>query len=200
MKNFPRNREAANVLGDFLNPKSMLTPGIAGAMTMAITNSLCTNFTLPRAITALAISVLLGILTIGIDAMPAWQKVIFAILNSLFIFAMAVGTNTLGDVQTSTKVTSQSSFQLPGSFLSSTAYANEWGGPQEISDGTIVKGSGTDRYLIEGRVRRLIPDDDTFKAMGLKSENIKAISDSELKSIPLGKPLPSRKFFSNWFH
>jgi hypothetical protein len=200
MKNLPRNRKTADVLGEFLNPKSMLTPGIAGAMTMAITNSLCTNFTLPRAATALAISVLLGILTIGIAAMPAWQKVIFAILNSLFIFAMAVGTNTLGAAQTSTKVTSQSLFQRPGSFLPSTAYPHEWGGPQEIPDGTTVKGSGADRYLIEGGMRRLIPDDDTFKAMGLKSENIKVISDSELNSIPLGKPLPSRKFFSNWFH
>ena len=35
-------------MNDFLNPKSMLTPGIAGSLIMAITNILWIEFVLPQ--------------------------------------------------------------------------------------------------------------------------------------------------------
>jgi hypothetical protein len=200
MNNGLGDQKSTEPFGEFLNPKSMLTPGLAGAITMAITNALCTNFPLPRPHIALAISALLGILTISVVAMPIWQRAVFAILNSLFIFAMAVGTATLGAAQSNTKVTSAVSLHLPAPLISGTAYAHESGDDPPVPDGRIVKASGgVDRYLIQGGMRRLIPDDETFKAMGLRSENIKVIPESELQSIPLGKPLPSRRFFSPWF-
>lgn len=179
----------------------MLTPGLAGAMTMAITNALCSNFALPRPSIALTLSVLLGILTVGAATMPWWQKLIFTLFNSLFIFAMAVGTSTLGAAQAGPQVTSQASSHPPESVAASTAYLHEWGGPtpSPVPNGTIVKTAGPARYLIEEGTRRLIPDDDTFKAMGFKTNNIKFISESVLQSIPLGKPLPSKRFFSPWF-
>jgi hypothetical protein len=207
------NQKSPDPFGEFLNPKSMLTPGLAGAITMAITNALCSNFPLPRPHIALAISALLGILTVGVAAIPIWQKSVFGILNSLFIFAMAVGAATLGVAQNPPQITSAPSLHLPASSMSSIAYVREWGGDlpipdgtmvkasggESIPDGTIVTASGAERYLIQGGMRRLIPDDATFKAMGLKSENIKVIPDSQLQSIPLGNPLPSRRFFSPWF-
>jgi hypothetical protein len=200
MNTSSRNQKKAGLLGEFLNPKSMLTPGVAGATTMFITNALCTNFSLPRPHVALTISALLGILTVGIATVPMWQKFVFAVFNSLFIFAMAVGTNTVGVSQFGPKVTSESSSYVPGRFASQTLFVQVRGGDDPIPDGVIVKGSGPDRFLIEGGLRRLIPDEETFKAMGFKSENVKVISDSELNSIPLGKPLPSKTFFSPWFH
>ncbi len=36
---------------DFLTPEAMLTPGVAGSMTMMITNALAINFGAPRATT-----------------------------------------------------------------------------------------------------------------------------------------------------
>jgi hypothetical protein len=197
MSNSSPNQENSGFLGEFLNPKSMLTPGVAGATTMFITNAICSNFNLQRPGIALIISALLGVLTVGVAAVPMWQKFVFAVFNSLFIFAMAVGTNTVG---ASRVASSEASLNSPARFVSSAMYIQLRGGDDPMPDGAIVKASGTDRFLIEGGQRRLIPDEDTFKAMGFKSENIKVISDSDLNSIPLGKPLPSKKFFSPWFH
>jgi hypothetical protein len=189
------NQATTNPVGEFLNPKSMLTPGLAGAMTMAITNALCSSFALPRPLIALALSCLLGIVTVGVATMPLWQKAVFTLFNSLFIFAMAVGTSTLGAAQAGPPP--QASLRLPASFVANTAHLREWGGQRP--DGTIVKATGPARYLMEAGMRRLIPDEETFKAQGFKNNDIKLISDSELQSIPLGKPLPSRRFFGSWF-
>jgi hypothetical protein len=184
-----------NPIGEFFNPKSMLTPGFAGAMTMAITNALCSNFTLPRPIIALTLSVLLGLLTVGAATMPIWQKGLFTLFNSLIIFAMAVGTSTLGAASAGPP---QASLPAPASAVASTAYLHEWGGPN-LADGTVVKATPPTRYLMEAGMRRLIPDEETFKSMGFKEANVKVIPDADLQSIPLGKPMPSKRFFSSWF-
>ena len=191
-----------NPVGEFFDQKSMLTPGIAGGITMAITNALCSNFALPRPVTALVLSFLLGLLMLALAAatnnntntMAWWGKALVTFFNSLFIFAMAVGTSTLGAAQAGPP--GQASLHTPTTFVASTAYLHEWGGPRK--NGEIVKATGPSRYLIENGVRRLIPDDDTFKAMGVNK--VTTIPDSELESIPLGKPLPSKRFFSPWFN
>ena len=47
---------------EFLNPKSMVTPGIAGAMTMMITNTLHQQFGAPVNWTGLTISFVIGLI------------------------------------------------------------------------------------------------------------------------------------------
>jgi hypothetical protein len=84
-------------LKDFLNSKSMLTPGIAGAITMLVTNTLHLQFDLPQKWIALVLSFTLGTLVFGDKTTPLWQRAIFYLFNSLIIFAMAVGTNVAGD-------------------------------------------------------------------------------------------------------
>lgn len=200
MPNPNTNQNTTNPLAEFLNPKSMLTPGLAGALTMTITNALWSSFALPKPWIALTLSVLLGLLTAGAAAIPIWQKAVFTLFNSLFIFSMAVGAGTtLVATQAGPQTASQASLELPASFAASTAFLHEWGGPK-IPDGTIVKAGSSDRYLIDAGMRRLIPDDETFKAMGFKSDTIQLISDVDLQAIPLGKPLPSRRFISSWFN
>src|ERR1700753_1930481 len=53
--NEPTSRQAG-LFDSFLTPEAMLTPGVAGAMTMMITNALWQNFALPPAYTGLALS------------------------------------------------------------------------------------------------------------------------------------------------
>jgi hypothetical protein len=84
-------------LKDFLNSKSMLTPGIAGAITMLVTNTLHIQFDLPHKWVALVLSFLLGTLVFGDKTTPPWQRGIFYLFNSLIIFAMAAGTNAAGE-------------------------------------------------------------------------------------------------------
>ena len=80
----------------FLNSKSMLTPGIAGALTMLITNALMQQFELPARWVALALSFLLGTLVFSDKTATVWQRAILYVLNSLIIFSMAAGSNTAG--------------------------------------------------------------------------------------------------------
>ncbi|MDH3195408.1 MAG: hypothetical protein OEL78_03745 [Hyphomicrobiales bacterium] len=79
---------------DFLNPDSMLTPGIAGSLTMMITNVLCAYFVIPVPLTGLAISALFGTLVV-VSAGSLLRKSIYYVLNSLIIFCVAMGTGNI---------------------------------------------------------------------------------------------------------
>jgi hypothetical protein len=84
-------------LDEFLNPKSMLTPGLAGALTMFITNSLAKQFGLAPNYTGLVISFLIGLLVFFSQiniALPA--RFLYYVLNSLVIFSVAMGANEAG--------------------------------------------------------------------------------------------------------
>src|SRR2546428_13703323 len=78
---------------EFLNPKSMLPPGVAGAVAMMIANSLWVAFGLPQAWAALLVSFLFGILAVAATPAPMWQRTIYCVLNSFVIFAMGWGGN-----------------------------------------------------------------------------------------------------------
>ncbi len=86
------NAPQANVLDSFLTPEAMLTPGVAGALTMMITNALAQNFELPRAYTGLALSFVFGLLVL-VAAKTLISKVVFYVLNSLVIFCVAAGAS-----------------------------------------------------------------------------------------------------------
>ncbi len=83
-------------MDEFLNPKSMLTPGVAGSLTMTIANALALVFpTTPPASVALGVAFLIGLIVMNAK-LSLSQRLCFWVLNSLVIFSAAVGTNTLG--------------------------------------------------------------------------------------------------------
>ena len=90
--NVPAGRES---LEQFLRPEAMLTPGVAGALAMAIANALGTSFGAPRAYTALVLSFLFGLLVLVVDR-GILAKIIYYLLNSLVIFCVAAGSNGIG--------------------------------------------------------------------------------------------------------
>jgi hypothetical protein len=73
----------------------MLTPGVAGSLTMMITNALALNFAMPRAWIGLGLSFVFGLLVIA-SARSLLQKAVFYVLNSLVIFCVAAGANGIG--------------------------------------------------------------------------------------------------------
>ena len=81
---------------EFLQPKAMLTPGIAGGITMLIANALWVAFSLPPRWTSLVLSFLLGLLIFAATKAPLWQRTVYYLLNSLIIFAVSIGTNYVG--------------------------------------------------------------------------------------------------------
>jgi len=84
-----------SVLDSFLTPEAMLTPGVAGALTMMITNALGVSFATPRAWTALLLSFLFGLLVLVANK-DFLTKGVFYVLNSLVIFCVANGANGVG--------------------------------------------------------------------------------------------------------
>lgn len=81
---------------EFINPKSMLTPGVAGSLTMFLVNGVAFQFpeVSPRYL-ALFLSFLIGSIVWfsevrGKLLIP--QKVVYWILNSLVIFVVGFGT------------------------------------------------------------------------------------------------------------
>jgi hypothetical protein len=93
---------------DFANPRSMMTPGIAGAITMFVTNALGTQFDLPRNWVGLAISFLLGLVVFASSVAGVRERVALYVVNSLIIFATAFGTNSVGTQLTTNSAASES--------------------------------------------------------------------------------------------
>jgi len=85
---------------EFLNAKSMLTPGVAGLVAMLITNSLHAQFGMPSRWIALALSFLIGSLVFADAATRLLPRVVLYVINSLIIFSIAVGSNVAGAAAT----------------------------------------------------------------------------------------------------
>jgi hypothetical protein len=89
----------------FLTPESMLTPGLAGGMTMGI-NALAFQFGLMApgpAVIALMLSFLFGLCVFVSSTKSARVvKLLFWVINSLVIFTVAAGSNALGTVAAAT--------------------------------------------------------------------------------------------------
>lgn len=78
---------------EFLNAKSMITPGIAGGIITVVSNTCFTQFNIPSKWSALALSFLLALIVVTLTAAALWQKAILWLFNSLIIFSTAVGAN-----------------------------------------------------------------------------------------------------------
>ena len=81
---------------DFLKPESMMTPGVAGAITMTISNTMWMQFGLQQRWCALALSFAFGALVFAATRIPLWQRAVYYVLNSLIIFSAAAGGNYIG--------------------------------------------------------------------------------------------------------
>jgi hypothetical protein len=81
---------------DFANPRSMLTPGVAGGITMFVTNAVCYQFDLPHNWVGLGLNFLFGLIVFSSTASTGLERIALYVANSLIIFAMAFGTSSVG--------------------------------------------------------------------------------------------------------
>ncbi len=83
-------------MNEFLNPKSMATPGAAGALMMLIANALCSNFPeFPFRYVALILSFVIGAIVFSASTMKVWERGAYWVVNSLIIFSMGVGATNI---------------------------------------------------------------------------------------------------------
>jgi len=103
-------------MDQFVNPKSMTTPGVAGALLMFVANSLCMMFPeLPFRWVTIVGAFVLGTIVFSAANYTIWEKTAFWVVNSLIIFAVGIGTSNIGArVQTT---------QIAALFSTDTAYA-----------------------------------------------------------------------------
>ncbi|AWN74883.1 hypothetical protein LEAN103870_13000 [Legionella anisa] len=81
---------------DFLNPRSMLTPGVAGSVVMVIANTMWIEFMIPQKWTALVLSFLIIIPILMQFGVSLIENIIYFMFNGLIIFALSVNTNFAG--------------------------------------------------------------------------------------------------------
>ena len=112
---------------DFLNPNSMLTPGIAGGITMMIANSLWVNFDFPPKYTAIVMCLLLGLMVLAELKAPIWQKPVYYIINVLIIFSVSAGSNVVGMSASQAKLLSEAN-QLKEQKLADVNYLQKLSG------------------------------------------------------------------------
>ncbi len=103
-----RSAERATLKGrkgvqEFLNSKSMLTPGAAGATTTLITGTLVSQFGLPGNWTGLATSFLIGLIVWADKSLPVVQRLFVYVVSSMVIFSVAIGLNEAGRAATQPK-------------------------------------------------------------------------------------------------
>ena len=78
---------------EFINPKSMMTPGGAGALLMFIVNGLCFSFpTLDPKVVALVLSFIIGTIVFKAVALRIFERCAYWVVNSLIIFVMGMGS------------------------------------------------------------------------------------------------------------
>jgi hypothetical protein len=84
---------------EFINPKSMLTPGVAGSLMMLLVNGITYQFPeFPARYLALLLSLLIGAIVWSPQVkedLPRFQKPLYWILNSMVIFVVGFGTANL---------------------------------------------------------------------------------------------------------
>ncbi len=119
---------------DFLNPHSMLTPGVAAGLTVTTSMPVALAFGLSVKWLALVVSCLLGLLIILAikDPMSPLQRSVYYLLNSLIIFSTALGAGISIDSPprppsppNALLNPSLGSLQLPAVLGIGTAYAEE---------------------------------------------------------------------------
>ena len=170
---------------EFLNPKSTLTPGIAGAVAMLAANSLWVAFGLPQAWTALAVSALFALLVGSGLTAPLWQRGIYLILNSLVIFSVGIGSNALGSHATEPSSTTQH-----GSGLLGVSPVHAQQPPPGLSADELKRREGE---LVQ-KEQDLRQREEELR----RKENESKGKASPPPQNPAPPPEPSRKFFQQW--
>lgn len=188
-------------MNEFLNPKSMVTPGAVGAMVMLITNSVCTQFPeiTPRW-TAFLLSFLFATFVLSSAEIALRAKIVFWLVNSLIIFSVSVGTNNIGKK-------AESSAPEGGMDLTSFLRIGISDAAAQASDGAIFSSSGSTNIKPQDLKSQNLSlrknlQQQTQMIEDLQIEN-KKLKEQQAASVeqapPTNSQTPSQKpFFKQW--
>jgi len=101
------NNKDTSSASDFLTPQSMLTPGAAGAMVLLCTNTMYQQFGWEPKYCAFFLSALLGLLILKELKTQLIYKPIYYVFNTILIFTISLGGNSVGQNVTASTMTSE---------------------------------------------------------------------------------------------
>jgi hypothetical protein len=85
---------------EFLRFDSSLTPALCATATLTIANGLYVAFEWPKVWTALVVAFLFGAGVLARNTGPLWQRLVLWPINSLVVFGLVTGGNSLGGLAT----------------------------------------------------------------------------------------------------
>jgi hypothetical protein len=185
-------------MNDFVNPKSMMTPGAAGALVMFLSNAVCFQFPDVEARwLALGLSFVIGALVVAATKPKVLAAAGFWLVNSLVIFAVAVGS--AGEAA---KATSQPAGSVAAAMnlVMPSAYA------QSAPSSTPARGPVTAAALaslqaqLEAANARLVAQqaqlDAAHQALATRSREASASATRSATQAPASAN--SKRFFKTW--
>jgi hypothetical protein len=182
---------------EFINPKSMLTPGVAGSLMMFLVNGIAFQFPeIPHRYLALFLSFLIGAVVWFSETegkSVVLQKAVYWILNSLVILVVGFGTANLA----ADAVAGESKAGMPHARLlpsGSTAFAQ--GVPTQDAP---PSGSGRGQATILGSSSSQSSKALEEKLAGEQAENARL--KKQLESVQrekAGQPASEKQFFKRW--
>ena len=144
---------------DFLKPESMMTPGVAGAITMTISNTMWVQFGLQQRWSALALSFAFGALVFAATRIPVWQRAVYYVLNSLIIFSAAAGGNYIGyqvsETSRSASLSEPAAYAMSWPALTQAVYAAEPASPMLLVDDRTGRGGASKPAATKEEIERL---------------------------------------------
>ena len=187
---------------EFLNPKSMATPGVAGGLVMALTNALSGSFNLAAAPVALGLSFLAAAVCLGAKRIPWWQRGILFVFNGLIVFSVAVGSNAAGReallhgpaAESATTVTIPSSGGGAGAADSVVAHAVGRGADPRIARqiNSLLRSGRQGTFALEGST-------DTRLSVSIHPSALTTLhSDTSLRRLTVTRTTAGT-FFQPWF-
>ena len=200
-------------MNEFLNPKSMLTPGVAGGLIMLLTNALCSYFPeiQPRYV-AIILSFVIGALMLSASKMKAWERGAYWVVNSLIIFSMGVGATNIGaniaDRQGSDSVISGIMAVFPGVAFAQSEKAQSPAAPDPKNQAPVTTGDNQPKPPSEDeygeRVETLEAEVIKLKAINteLLQQQSQAVGAPRSESAQTPKAMAPKKepegFFKRW--
>ena len=176
---------------EFINPKSMMTPGIAGTMMMFLVNALLFAFPeLSGRVVALVLSFLIGSVVFASRSKnppPIWIMAVYWIVNSLIIFAVGFGTAHFA----ATPSTQESLLDQGKTFLASwlpSAHAQSGANDAIILKSSLAKPEAREVEMLEQMLQRERRKNEELKQ---ELEAAQAQKTPDQKTAKVAEPPPN---------
>lgn len=172
---------------EFFNSKSMLTPGIAGAICMFFANSLGTTFGMENYMPhmVLVLSFIVGALVFADKGVQWYVKIILYVVNSLFIFSMATGSNTIGvNISRTEKKLDQTIELIDSLAISSIHSTHEIFIRTQLADSSLVRKKNLSNQIVSISTmiiavqKQLVEKPDSYTNPEQKLNTLKGINES----------------------